>query len=143
RPNRDAIPSFPTRRSSDLKEWLGRLDLAAHANRPIGGFSAGMRKRLELCRVFSRHPEVLLLDEPTKELDIPGKREIWEFLRNLPQGRRSRCFSAATMRPRLRPCATGLRFCGRASSPSRARRAIFLGPCFGLRPDRRNKSKNT
>src|SRR5207249_8442732 len=31
---------------AELKEWLGRLDLAAHANRPIGGFSAGMRKRL-------------------------------------------------------------------------------------------------
>jgi len=59
------------------------LGLTAHAARPIGGFSSGMRKRLELCRVFSRHPEVLLLDEPTKELDIPGKREIWELLRKL------------------------------------------------------------
>src|SRR5204863_2663292 len=67
----------------ELKEWPARLDLADHANRPIGGFSAGMRKRLELCRVFLRHPEVLLLDEPTKELDIPGKREIWELLRDL------------------------------------------------------------
>ena len=67
----------------ELKEWLARLDLADHANRPIGGFSSGMRKRLELCRVFLRHPEVLLLDEPTKELDIPGKREIWELLRDL------------------------------------------------------------
>lgn len=68
---------------ANLKEWLARLDLAAHVNRPIGGFSSGMRKRLELCRVFSRNPEVLLLDEPTKELDIPGKREIWELLREL------------------------------------------------------------
>jgi len=68
---------------ANVKEWLARLDLAAHVNRPIGGFSSGMRKRLELCRVFSRNPEVLLLDEPTKELDIPGKREIWELLRKL------------------------------------------------------------
>lgn len=68
---------------ADLREWLERLDLAAHASRPIGGFSSGMKKRLELCRVFSRKPEVLLLDEPTKELDIPGKREIWELLRKL------------------------------------------------------------
>jgi len=68
---------------ADLKDWLARLGLTAHAARPIGGFSSGMRKRLELCRVFARHPEVLLLDEPTKELDIPGKREIWELLRKL------------------------------------------------------------
>src|SRR2546430_6362166 len=66
-----------------LRDWLARLGLTAHAARPIGGFSSGMRKRLELCRVFLRHPEVLLLDEPTKELDIPGKREIWELLRDL------------------------------------------------------------
>ncbi len=71
---------------AEMKKWLERLDLAAHARRPIGGFSAGMRKRLELCRVFSRNPEVLLLDEPTKELDIPGKREIWELLRELATG---------------------------------------------------------
>ena len=78
--------------NAELKEWLGRLDLAAAANRPIGGFSAGMRKRLELCRVFSRHPEVLLLDEPTKELDIPGKREIWEILRDLATGEKVTLF---------------------------------------------------
>src|SRR2546430_2097303 len=75
-----------------LTEWLVRLDLATQANRPIGGFSAGMRKRLELCRVFSRHPEVLLLDEPTKELDIPGKREIWELLRDLATGEKVTLF---------------------------------------------------
>src|SRR5437870_9916372 len=48
----------------ELKEWLARLDLADHANRPIGGFSAGMRKRLELCRVFLGHPEGLRLGGP-------------------------------------------------------------------------------
>ncbi len=74
-----------TRRQADLqaKEWLQRLDLAAHAGRPVGDFSSGMRKRLELCRALTPGPEVLLLDEPTKELDIPGKREIWELLQAL------------------------------------------------------------
>ncbi|MGI0149999.1 MAG: ABC transporter ATP-binding protein [Thermoplasmata archaeon] len=76
----------------ELKKWLERLDLASHANRPIGGFSSGMKKRLELCRVFSGNPEVLLLDEPTKELDIPGKREIWQILRNLATGEKVTLF---------------------------------------------------
>ncbi len=65
------------------KLWLDRLDLAEHRNRPIGDFSSGMRKRLELCRALSHSPEVLLLDEPTKDLDIPGKREMWDLIRNL------------------------------------------------------------
>jgi ABC-2 type transport system ATP-binding protein len=66
--------------------WLGRLDLAEHRNRPIGDFSSGMRKRLELCRALSHDPEVLLLDEPTKDLDIPGKREMWDLVRSLSKG---------------------------------------------------------
>lgn len=76
------------RREADLqaRQWLERLDLAAHSRRPIGDFSSGMRKRLELCRALAPRPEVLLLDEPTKELDIPGKREIWELLQALAKG---------------------------------------------------------
>lgn len=65
------------------RRWLERLDLAEQRNRPIGDFSSGMRKRLELCRALSHDPEVLLLDEPTKDLDIPGKREMWDLVRGL------------------------------------------------------------
>lgn len=65
------------------RQWLERLDLAEQRNRPIGDFSSGMRKRLELCRALSHDPEVLLLDEPTKDLDIPGKREMWDLVRGL------------------------------------------------------------
>ncbi len=65
------------------KRWLERLELGSHRNRPIGDFSSGMRKRLELCRALCHGPEVLLLDEPTKDLDIPGKREMWDLIRTL------------------------------------------------------------
>ncbi len=63
--------------------WLERLELSDHRNRPIGDFSSGMRKRLELCRALCHGPELLLLDEPTKDLDIPGKREMWDLIRGL------------------------------------------------------------
>ncbi len=65
------------------RQWLERLDLGSHRNRQIGDFSSGMRKRLELCRALCHGPEVLLLDEPTKDLDIPGKREMWDLIRTL------------------------------------------------------------
>ncbi len=63
--------------------WLERLELGSHRNRQIGDFSSGMRKRLELCRALCHGPELLLLDEPTKDLDIPGKREMWDLIRGL------------------------------------------------------------
>jgi ABC-2 type transport system ATP-binding protein len=63
--------------------WLDRLGLLEHRKRSIGNFSSGMKKRLELCRALAHSPDVLLLDEPTKELDIPGKREMWDMLRGL------------------------------------------------------------
>lgn len=65
------------------RQWLERLDLGSHRNRQIGDFSSGMRKRLELCRALCHGPELLLLDEPTKDLDIPGKREMWDLIRDL------------------------------------------------------------
>ncbi|MFQ5919076.1 MAG: ABC transporter ATP-binding protein [Thermoplasmata archaeon] len=63
--------------------WIERLELGNHRHRPIGDFSSGMRKRLELCRALCHSPELLLLDEPTKDLDIPGKREMWDLIRGL------------------------------------------------------------
>ncbi|MEE9174123.1 MAG: ABC transporter ATP-binding protein, partial [Thermoplasmata archaeon] len=65
------------------RQWLERLELGSYRNRPIGDFSSGMRKRLELCRALCHGPELLLLDEPTKDLDIPGKREMWDLIRGL------------------------------------------------------------
>ncbi len=67
----------------EARRWLERLELEDHRHRRIGEFSSGMKKRLELCRALSHQPQVLLLDEPTKELDIPGKREIWDLLKGL------------------------------------------------------------
>lgn len=63
--------------------WVERLELGDHRNRQIGDFSSGMRKRLELCRALCHGPELLLLDEPTKDLDIPGKREMWDLIKGL------------------------------------------------------------
>src|SRR5438309_5871492 len=65
---------------ADLRDWLARLGLTAHAARPSGGFSSGVRTRLGLCRGFSRHPAVRRLDAPTKELGMTGHLVIWEVL---------------------------------------------------------------
>jgi len=62
---------------------LKTFDLLEVANKKIGELSNGMKKKVEICRAMLSYPQILFLDEPTKDLDIPTKREVWELLRNI------------------------------------------------------------
>jgi ABC-2 type transport system ATP-binding protein len=48
---------------------LGEAGLDAAADRPVSGYSSGMRVRLMLARALAAEPPLLLLDEPTRTLD--------------------------------------------------------------------------
>lgn len=60
-------------------DLLAEVGLAAAADRQVGGFSAGMRKRLMLARSRLENPRMLLLDEPFASLDPDGQSlvESW------------------------------------------------------------------
>jgi ABC-2 type transport system ATP-binding protein len=49
----------------------------------IGTYSTGMKRRVEIARALMGRPKVLFLDEPTRGLDLPAKREMWQLLRRL------------------------------------------------------------
>ncbi|GLS20947.1 multidrug ABC transporter ATP-binding protein [Labrys miyagiensis] len=49
----------------------------------IGTYSTGMKRRVEIARALLGGPKVLFLDEPTRGLDLPAKRETWKLLRDL------------------------------------------------------------
>jgi ABC-2 type transport system ATP-binding protein len=49
----------------------------------IGTYSTGMKRRVEIARALMGHPKVLFLDEPTRGLDLPAKRDMWTLLRRL------------------------------------------------------------
>jgi ABC-type multidrug transport system ATPase subunit len=49
----------------------------------IGTYSTGMKRRVEIARALMGRPKVLFLDEPTRGLDLPAKREMWNLLRRL------------------------------------------------------------
>jgi ABC-2 type transport system ATP-binding protein len=72
------------RRRAD--ELLERFDLVDAADRPVKGYSGGMRRRLDLAGALIASPPVLFLDEPTTGLDPRSRLGMWEVIRELTAG---------------------------------------------------------
>lgn len=62
-------------RRDELLELVGLQDAA---DRRIGQYSGGMRRRLDLAAALVNRPKVLFLDEPTTGLDPSSRRAIWD-----------------------------------------------------------------
>jgi ABC-2 type transport system ATP-binding protein len=60
--------------------------------RPMRGYSTGMQRRVEIARAMLGDPRILFLDEPTRGLDLPAKRELWAWLRDLARTQRVSLF---------------------------------------------------
>jgi ABC-2 type transport system ATP-binding protein len=62
---------------------LERVGLKRAADRQVGTYSGGMRRRLDLASALVHEPEVLFLDEPTTGLDPVSRKSIWEEVEKL------------------------------------------------------------
>lgn len=67
-------------RAAELLRYFG---LAEAANRLVGKYSTGMRKRLEVAMALLHGPEILFMDEPTVGLDVGARMGLWEVIRQI------------------------------------------------------------
>lgn len=65
------------------QELLELVKLEKFTDRPVGKYSGGMRRRLDLALALVHQPEILFLDEPTTGLDPASRRDIWLEVRRL------------------------------------------------------------
>ncbi|OLR93666.1 ATP-binding cassette domain-containing protein [Actinokineospora bangkokensis] len=67
------------------EELLASFELTDAADRPVKGYSGGMRRRLDLAASLVAEPSVLFLDEPTTGLDPHSRNTLWQRIRSQVQ----------------------------------------------------------
>jgi ABC-2 type transport system ATP-binding protein len=68
-----------------MQQVLEMVGLWERKDSPVGTFSGGMRRRLEIARGMMHSPRVLFLDEPTIGLDPQTRRSIWAYIAELKE----------------------------------------------------------
>ncbi len=66
-----------------IDEILDLIELTDKQDKPVGTYSGGMRKRLDIAGGLLHRPKVLFLDEPTVGLDIQTRRKIWGYIKKI------------------------------------------------------------
>ncbi len=73
---------------------LEQVDLATHAGKTVGALSGGMKRRLALAAALLTDPPILLLDEPTANLDAQSRQTFLQLVRDLNRAGKTVVFSS-------------------------------------------------
>lgn len=80
--------------SEDALRQLQRLGIADQVEKPVAALSGGMKQRLSLALALIGQPKVLLLDEPTANLDAAGRASLLQLLGELKRDGMTLIFSS-------------------------------------------------
>ena len=72
------------RRAAIVDRAIGRFGIKAdHPERSVGSLSGGNQQKVVVARWMEHPPRVLVLDEPTRGVDVKARAEMYEILRDL------------------------------------------------------------
>ena len=80
------LPMFldPGTQDIDCRSWIKRLRIkCAGPRQPVGSLSGGNQQKIALARLLQHGVDVLLLDEPTRGIDVGSKAQIYRLIDEL------------------------------------------------------------
>jgi ribose transport system ATP-binding protein len=93
------------RRRQAVEHWMSRLQIKArHAEQNVEQLSGGNQQKVALARILHQDAEVLLLDEPTRGIDVGTKAEIYRLIGNLAAAGKSIIFVSSYLPELLAVC---------------------------------------
>ena len=79
----DFQKDFPNMTTGEARTALGAFLFSGEdVFKIVGELSGGEKVRLALCKIFRRRPNILVLDEPTNHMDMPGRDALEKLLAN-------------------------------------------------------------
>ncbi|MHB1023993.1 MAG: sugar ABC transporter ATP-binding protein [Acidobacteriaceae bacterium] len=104
--------------AAQVRQLAADLNIRAHnLELPVTALSGGNQQKVLLARCLMRSPAVLLLDEPTRGVDVGAKAEIYRILRQLADGGLSILFTSSEIEETRTLCDRALVLCqGRISA---------------------------
>lgn len=64
-------------------ELINRFDMSEAADRRVGTYSGGMKRRIDIAMSLVGNPKIIFLDEPTTGLDPEARLEVWKLVKEL------------------------------------------------------------
>ncbi len=93
------------RRRAAVREWMQRMQVKARSpEQPVAALSGGNQQKVALARVLHQEAEVLLLDEPTRGIDVGTKAEIYRLIGELAAAGKAIIFVSSYLPELLAVC---------------------------------------
>jgi ribose transport system ATP-binding protein len=93
------------RRDEQVRHWMAKVQVKARGpNQPVRELSGGNQQKVALARVLHQGADVLLLDEPTRGIDVATKAEIYRLVGELAAGGKAIIFVSSYLPELMAVC---------------------------------------